>query len=113
MRRRGFRELVEERLDRVALEFERSLVDDEAGADRSDLLDRAQAIGAQGIAARDQIDDRVGENHERRELHRAVEPDQVDVPASDSTVLACRLHVLARYAQTRALAPGARIVGPF
>src|SRR5207302_8153153 len=58
---RGLRELVEERLDGVALELERGLVDDEAGADRSDLLDCMQAIGAQGIAAGNQVDDRVGE----------------------------------------------------
>src|SRR5207244_2900927 len=81
MRSRGLRELVEERLDGVALELERGLVDDEAGTDRSDLLDRAQVIGAQRIAAGNQIDDRVGQTHERRELHRAVEPDQVDVHA--------------------------------
>src|SRR5882762_3077675 len=81
MRCRGLRELVEERLEGVALELERRLVDDEAGTDRSDLLDCAQAIGAQRIAAGNQIDDRVGETHERRELHRAVEPDQVDVHA--------------------------------
>src|SRR5712691_6176887 len=78
---RGLRELVEERLDGVALEFERRLVDDEAGADRSDLLDCAQAVGAQRIAAGNQIDDRVGETHERREFHRAIEPDQIDVHA--------------------------------
>ena len=29
----------------------------------------------------DQVDDRVGEPHQRRQLHRAVEPDQVDVHA--------------------------------
>src|SRR5882672_3789041 len=69
---RGLRELVEERLDGVALELERGLVDDEAGADRPDLLDCAQAIGAQRIAAGNQIDDRVGQTHERRELHRTV-----------------------------------------
>src|SRR5439155_19100737 len=64
MRSRGLRELVEERLDGVALELERRLVDDEAGADRPDLLDRAQAVRAQRIAAGNQIDDRVGQTHE-------------------------------------------------
>src|SRR5882672_2175922 len=78
---RGLRELVEERLDSVALELERRLVDDKAGADRSDLFDRAQAVGAQCVAAGNQIDDRVGETHERREFHRAVKSDQVDVHA--------------------------------
>src|SRR5258706_883764 len=107
---RGFRELVEERLDGVAPELERRLVDDEAGADRLDLLDRAQAVGAQRIAAGNQIDDRVGEAHERRELHRAVEPDQIDVHALGCEVLASGLHVLGRHAQTRALAHGTRII---
>src|SRR5712691_3132862 len=113
MRSRGLRELVEERLDGVALELERGLVDDEAGADRPDLLDCAQAIGAQRIAARNQIDDRVGQTHERRELHRAVEPDQIDVHALGCEVLARGLHVLGRHAQTRALAHGARIIEAF
>src|SRR5882762_2349328 len=110
MRSRGLRELVEERLDGVALELERGLVDDEAGADRSDLLDRAQAIGAKRIAAGNQIDDRVGQTHERRQLHRAVEPDQIDVHALGCEVLARGLHVLSRHAQTRALAHRARII---
>src|SRR5882762_5650461 len=110
---RCLRELVEERLDGVALELERRLVDDEAGADRSDLLDSAQAIGAQRIAAGNQIDDRVGETYERREFHRTVEADQIDVHAFGCEVLARGLHVLGRHAQTRALAHGQRIVEAF
>src|SRR5947208_5126101 len=110
---RGLRELVEERLDGVALELERGLVDDEAGADRSDLLDCMQAIGAQGIAAGNQVDDRVGETHERRELHRTVEPDQIDVHAFRREVLARGLHVLGRHAQTRTLAHRARVIEAF
>src|SRR2546425_9482412 len=113
MRRRSLRELVEERLDGVAFELERRLIDDEAGADRSDLLYCAQTIGAQGVAAGNQIDDRVGETHERRELHRTVEPDQVDVHALRREVLARGLHVLGRHAQTRALAHRARIIEAF
>src|SRR5712671_4095154 len=113
MRSRGFRELVEERLEGVAPELERCLVDDQAGADRPDLLDRAQAVGAQRIAAGDQVDDRVGETHERRELHRAVKPDQIDVHALRCEVLARGLHILGRHTQTRALANGERIVEAF
>src|SRR5712671_2112889 len=110
---RGLRELVEERLDGVAPELERGLVDDEAGADRPDLLDRAQAVGAQRIAAGHQIDDRVGQTHERREFHRAVKPDQIDVHALRCEVLARGLHILGRHTQTRALANGERIVEAF
>src|SRR5216684_8935286 len=113
MRSRGLRELVEERLEGVAPELERRLVDDEASADRSDLLDCAQAVGAQRIAAGNQVDDRVGQTHERRELHRAVKPDQIDVHALRCEVFARSLHVLGRYAQTRALAHGERIVEAF
>src|SRR5256885_7912097 len=113
MRRRGLRELVEERLDGVALELERRLVDDKAGTDRTDLLDCVQAIRAQRIAAGNQIDDRVGETHERCELHRTVEPDQIDVHALRREVLARGLHVLGRNAQSRALAHRARIVEAF
>src|SRR6267154_2759600 len=110
---RGLRELVEQRLNIVAPELEGRLVDDEAGADRPDLLDRAQAVGAQRIAAGDQIDDRVGQTHERREFHRAVKPDQIDVHALRCEVLARGLHVLGRHAQTRALAHGERIIEAF
>src|SRR5712691_4034102 len=110
---RRLRELVEERLDGIAPELERRLVDDEAGADRPDLLDRAQAVGAQRIAAGNQIDDRVGEAHERREFHRAVEPDQIDVHALGCEVFSRGLHVLGRHAQTRALAHGERIIEAF
>src|SRR5260221_11047178 len=71
---RGFRELVEERLDGVAPELERRLVDDEAGADRLDFLDPAQAGGAQRIAAGKQKDELVGEAHQRGAVHPAAEP---------------------------------------
>src|SRR6267378_7708532 len=113
MRSHGLRELVEQRLNVVAPQLERRLVDDKAGTDRPDLLDRAQAVGAQRIAAGDQIDDRVGQTHERRELHRAVKPDQIDVHALRREVLARGLHVLGRHTQTRALANGERIVEAF
>src|ERR1700693_740342 len=110
---RSLRELVQKRLDGVAPELERRLVDDEAGTDRSDLLARAQAVGAQRIATGNQIDDRVGETHERREFHGTVEPDQIDVHALGCEVLARGLHVLGRHAQTGALAHGARIIEAF
>src|SRR5260221_3973760 len=89
---RGFRELVEERLDGVAPELERRLVDDEAGADRLDLLDRAQAGCAQRIAARKQNDHRVREAPERRRPHPAPEADQIDPYAPCCAVVASRVH---------------------
>src|SRR5437899_10540259 len=113
MRRCSLRELVEERLDGVAFELERRLIDDEAGADRPDLLDCLQTIGAQGIAAGNQIDDRVGETHERPDLHRTGGPDQVDVHATRRRVPARGPHVLGRHAQTRARAQRARMIEAF
>src|SRR3974390_3067310 len=62
-------ERVEQRLDCVALGLERRLVDDQAGADGTYVLDRAQAVGAQGAARRHQVDDRVGQAEQGRELH--------------------------------------------
>src|SRR5258708_17979466 len=50
MRSGGLRELVEERLEVVAPELERRLVDDEAGAGRADLPPCAPAGFAQPIA---------------------------------------------------------------
>ena len=97
-----------ERRDRVALQLERRGVDDEAARDRHDLLDHAQPVGAQRVAGVDQVDDRVGEAHERRQLHRAVELDQVDVHALGGEVLARGADVLGRHAQARALLHRAR-----
>ena len=48
---------------------------------RHDLLDRDQIVGLQRVAGGHQVDDRVGQPHQRRQLHRAVELDQVDVHA--------------------------------
>src|SRR5258706_3883067 len=47
----------EHRLDRLALELQRSRIDDQARADRHDVLDRDQIVGLERIAAADQIDD--------------------------------------------------------
>src|SRR6267378_555908 len=67
---------VKQRLNRVALQLERRLVHDQARADGSNFLDRVQTVGAQGVAGRHQIHDRVGEAQQRRELHRAVQLDE-------------------------------------
>src|SRR5512134_4042459 len=67
---------LDERLEALALQFERRLVDDQAARNRHDLLDRAQRVRAQRVAGGDEIHDRVGEPGERRERHRAVESDE-------------------------------------
>ncbi|MNZ66667.1 hypothetical protein D3C78_848980 [compost metagenome] len=57
------------------------LVDHQARADRGDQVLRLQAIGAQGIAGVDHVDDLVGEVDQRRQLHRTVQFDDVDLAA--------------------------------
>ena len=71
--------------------------------DRHDLLDRDQVVRPQRVAGGDEVDDGVGEADQRRELHRAVELDQVDVHALGGEVLARGADVLGRDAQARAL----------
>src|SRR5450432_561524 len=93
---------VEQRLDVVALELQRCRVDDQPRADRHDVLDRDQVIGLERVAAADQVDDGVGETHQRRQLHRAVQFDQVDMHALGREVLACGGDVFGRHAQSRA-----------
>src|SRR5512140_1852712 len=66
----------EERLHRGALQLQGGWVDDEARADRHDVLHRDQVVGLQRIAAAHEIDDDVREARERRELHGPVELDE-------------------------------------
>ena len=82
-------------------------IDDQPRADRHDVLDRDQVVGPQRVAGGHQVDDRVGQPDQRRELHRAVELDEVDVHALGREVLARGLHVLGRDADARAALHGA------
>ena len=75
-----------------------------------DLLHRVQRVGAQRVAGGDQVDDRVGEPGQRREFHRAVQPDEVDVHALRGEVLARDLQILGGDAQPRALPHRVRVV---
>src|SRR6478752_4611273 len=70
---------VEDRLDGIALELERGGIDDQSCADRPDFLDDDQIVGLQRLAGADQVDNQVGQAHQRRELHRPVELDQIDM----------------------------------
>src|SRR6185503_10551800 len=70
---------VEDRLNGIALELERGRIDDEPRADRTDLLDDDQVVGLQRLAGADQVDDQIGQPHQRRELHRSVQLDQIDM----------------------------------
>ena len=71
-----------------ALQLQRGLVDDQPRADRHDLLDCLEIVGAQRVAAGDQIHDRVGQPDQRRQFHRTVKLDQIDVHALGRKVLA-------------------------
>src|ERR1700694_722666 len=114
-RRRGsamdrLRDRLDEGRKRVALELQGSGIDDEAARDRHDLLDRPQAVRLQRVAGVDEVDDRIGEAHERRELHRAVEADQVHVHALGGEMLARGTDVLGRDSQARALLHRRRVI---
>src|SRR5258706_6479198 len=108
--RRGSGDRFEQRLHAVALELERGRVDDEPCTDRQDLLDGDQIVGLEGVAGADQVDDGIGQTHQRRELHRSVEPDQIDVHALAGEVLARSRNVLSRNPEPRATLHRTRIV---
>src|SRR2546422_4746566 len=67
--RRCGSDCLEQRLDFFALELERGGVDDQPRADRKNLFDGDQVVGLERIAGADQIDDRVREADQRRQLH--------------------------------------------
>src|SRR5262245_64811073 len=65
------------------------------------------------MAGGNEVHDRVGEADKRRELHRAVKPDEVDMDGLRREVLARGVHVLGCDAQARALAHRAVVVEAF
>src|SRR3984893_15101878 len=101
---------VQQRLERVALELERRWIDDQSRAYRHNIFHRDQIVGPEGIAAADQIDDGIGKSHQRRELHRSVEPDQVDLHAFGREMLACGQHIFGRHGKARAALERALVV---
>src|SRR5574340_1540223 len=96
-------ERIDHRLDQTTLELERGLVDHQARTDVADVLDRDQAVGLERAAGGDEIDDDVGQSDQRRELHRAIQLDEVDVYALAGEMLACRVDVFGSDADARAL----------
>src|SRR6185437_13304461 len=117
-RRRGSttarpREGIDERRERLALELERGRVHDQPAGNGEDLLDRREPVRLERAARVHQVHDRVGEADQRRELHRAVELDEVDVHALGGEVLARGLDVFRRDAQARALLHGGGVVEAF
>ena len=96
------RKRVDERLHRDAFQLERAGVDDEPGADRHDVFDDDEVVRLQRVAGRHEVDDRIGETRERRQLHRAVEFDQIDVHRLRREMLARDAHVFGRDTDPRA-----------
>src|SRR3569623_3555190 len=74
-------ERIDHRLDQVPLELEGGLVHDQARTDIADVLDRNQSVGLERAAGGNEIDDDVGQSDQRRQLHRSLELDEVDVHA--------------------------------
>src|SRR5690606_13429141 len=72
-------ECINEGLQLRATGFHGGLVDDQARGDLRDVLDCHQVVRTQGAACRHQVDDGVGQAHQRCEFHRTVQLDDIDV----------------------------------
>src|SRR5690606_37790803 len=94
-------ECLDEGQQLLATGFHGGLIDDQARGNLGYVLDGHQVVGAQGAAGGDEIDDGVRQSDQRRELHRAVQLDDVDVHALGREVLARSLHVFRGNPQAR------------
>ncbi len=95
--------MVDQGFEQSRAGFERGLVDDETRGNVHDVFHLDQAIGLERAPGRNQIDDGVGQPGERRQFHRTVELDQIDVHALGGEVLARHVQVFGGHPQTRAL----------
>src|SRR5690606_15892770 len=86
----------DDRLQQFALEFERGLVDDKARGNRQHFLGDFEIVGLERAARGHEVDDGIGQADQRRQLHGAVELDQVDMHALGSEVFARSGDVLGR-----------------
>src|SRR3989344_1631137 len=103
----GLLQPADEILQCLVFHFHRGLVGHEPGADIGDVLDLDQAVGLQRITGIDQVDNAVGKTHERGELHRAVELDDIGLNALGGEVPLRGFDVFGCDAQP---CPAARIV---
>ncbi len=85
-------------------QFQRGLVHHQTRRDVGDMFNGLEIIGFQRPAAAHQIDDRVRQPHQRRQLHRAIQLDQVHMHAFCGEVRPGGLHIFGRHAQPRTLA---------
>src|SRR5574343_999201 len=104
---------IDDRLQRFALDLERGLVDHQAARDVHDVLDRDQFVGLQRSSGRHQVDDGIRQTGQRRQFHRAVELDQVNMDALGGEMFARRLGVFGGHLQAVALAHGAGVIEAF
>ena len=107
------REAIDHGLDQSALELERSLVDHQTRADVADVLNCDEAVGLEGAAGGNEVDDNVGQPDQGGEFHRAVELDEVDVHALGREVVARRIDVFGGDADACALLHVAGVVVAF
>ena len=91
-----------QRGQRPLLCLQRRLVDDQPRRDGHDALDLDKAIGAQRVAGGHHVHDGIGQPHQRGQLHRAVELDDVDVNALAGEVAAGGVDVLGGHPQALA-----------
>src|SRR6266498_4528164 len=92
----------DEVVDAVAAQFGGGAPDAEAGTDLQDRLHLAQAVLAECLARRDEIDDAIGEPDQRRDLDRSVELDDLRDDAARLQMAARQLGELRRVAQVDA-----------
>src|SRR5215472_11240568 len=63
----GGRNCLDQRLHLFALELEGCWIHDQSRTDRADLFDGDEIVGLERVAGAHQIDDRIGEPHQRRQ----------------------------------------------
>ena len=104
------REGVDDAAQRRGVQLERGLIDNEAGADVHDALDFHQPVGLERLAAADQIDDGLRQARQRRQLHAAVELDEVHVHTLAGKKLARNGRIFGGHGDAPARAGGAGVV---
>src|SRR5690606_3666244 len=70
-------------------------------------------VGLEGVAGGDEVDDGIGQTHQRSKLHRAVQLDQINVDALARKVLTSCTHILGGDAKAGALRHGSLVVEAF
>ena len=83
-------------------QLHRRLVHHQARTNLHDRLHRDEVVGLERPPRRNQIDDDIGQPYQRRQFHRTVQFDEVDVHALAGKEQPCGLDILGRHRQARA-----------